>query len=123
MVKNIKIKSKEHNIAVQDRLFALGYTWGGDTKDYIENIEVIWIAPKPKSGLSYSTEDYAKGQNPDYISLDDLYDLSWKQPITFKLNSEYTATIGSTGVAVGCQKFPKKVMDKFMAAYQTFYND
>ena len=106
-MENLKFRanSPEHSIAIQNRLFELGYKWiGGDVKPICTNFKNLFTNKDGTICHGYSSDDTFKESSKEEATLNDLY--AQKQSVSLDINDEYAAEYekGSNEVRIGCQK-------------------
>lgn len=111
-----RVKNEKHSVAIQERLFELGYDWivGGKKAKNIQPLYLFcWGGT---SGITYYTENFHyhpydfENHPSKEATLDDLYKI--KEGVKVKLNDEYTAIIKDDVVEIGCQEFSFSVIKK-----------
>ncbi len=122
-----RVHNEEHSKAIQDKLFELGYDWGGENKtSYIEDE----FDPKVSVGFLYSyaagllgwDEVSHRGFKKDErkeTALDELYKLQSIKKL--QLNEDHTATIleKERVVKVGRQEFTFEKIKELHKAIST----
>lgn len=84
--KFIKTGNKYLNLAVQQKLFDLGFDWHGDFLDYDFNCDYIGIDQENKFGVC--SGDFLEDENYEEITLDQLLNIS--EEYNFKVGKWYT---------------------------------
>lgn len=115
MIKDRKFKTKSpaHSVAIQTRLFELGYVWSGGAAA-VEQTDKPFLYAKEgrfitQGGSQNNFDDHAAKLS----TLEDLYEEF--KVVTLKLNSEYSAEIHEDHVKVGCQQFSKQIIKDLAA--------
>jgi hypothetical protein len=103
----LKTLNDEHSIAVQKKLFDLGYSWSGKTEAKPNRKYIYFRVGKNDFSLTFASYSQFScthnGENYIKATLDDLFNMGTKN-VEIQLNKNYSAIIDGDYVHVGCQK-------------------
>lgn len=118
-----KANSIAHSMAIQARLFEMGFTWGGGKKRHQTSpsmeVGVEGTLGHRRLGCTLSSGWYADHEGLE-LTLNDLYspNCALLKPLfkKVKLNDTHTAEVYKDKIVVGCQEFPVYIVAQLEAA-------
>ena len=121
----IRVKDKEHSVAIQNRLVYIGYNWRSAPVGRWVDDPFLYTDSDGIITRGTSEAPFIAHHKYKEVTLDDLFDIKKEEPWiveTKTLNQENQVAFYRDHISVGCQKFTLKSIREFIGTFHRIYN-